>query len=214
MREATPKQLDAKAEFVRRGEIGERDVLDALDRNGAGVDAHAERDRGEDGELVRGVEAADVEGRIGLGVTEPLRLLQAVFERQPFGFHLRQDIIAGAVENAADALDAIARQRLAQGLDDGNAAADRRLEGERASRALGEFGQLDAMRRQHGLVGGDDRQAAPQGGRAPPSRATPSAPPISSTKTSMSADDAISRASAKYCAPCNGSPRSPGERAL
>ena len=32
---------------------------------------------------MRGVEAADVEGRIGLGVAEPLRVGQADVERQP-----------------------------------------------------------------------------------------------------------------------------------
>ncbi len=76
------EQLDAEAELVGRGEIGERDRLDALDRHGRGVDLRAEGERGEDGELMGGVEAADVEGRVGLGVAEPLRLGEADVERQ------------------------------------------------------------------------------------------------------------------------------------
>ena len=141
------EQLYAKTEFVGGGEVGERDRLDAFDADRIGVEPRAERQRRQDRQLVRGVEAADVEGRIGLGVAQPLRLLQAEVERQPLGLHLRQDVVAGAVEDAADARDAVARKRLAQGLDDGNAAADRGLEGERRAVALGEFGQFLAVRR-------------------------------------------------------------------
>ena len=40
-----------------------------------GVDRRAEGKRGQDRELVRGIETANIEGRIGLGVTEALRFL-------------------------------------------------------------------------------------------------------------------------------------------
>ena len=128
-----------------------------------GIDARAEGERGEDGELVRGVEAADVEGRIGLGVAEPLRLGEADFERQSVGLHAREDVVAGAVQDAADAPHRVAGQALAQRLDDGNAAADRRLERQRCAAALGEPRQFEPMRGEHRLVGGDDGQAARQG---------------------------------------------------
>ena len=97
----------------------------------SGVDPRAEGERGQDRELVGGVEAADVEGRIGLGVAEPLRLGEAVLEGELLQLHAREDVIAGAVEDAVDALDRIAGEALAQRLDDRNAAGDRRLEGER-----------------------------------------------------------------------------------
>ena len=42
----------------------------------------AERERGEDRELVRGVKTADVECRIGLGIAEPLSLAEADLERK------------------------------------------------------------------------------------------------------------------------------------
>ena len=103
-----------------------------------GVDAGAERERGENGELVGGVEAADVEGRVGLGVAEFLRLGEADAERQPLLLHARENVIAGAVEDAGDAPDRVAGEPLAQGLDDRHAAADRRLEGERDAVILGE----------------------------------------------------------------------------
>ena len=72
--------------------------------------------------------AIDVEGRIGLGVAEPLRILQAFGERQSFLFHTGQDVIAGAVEDAIDAIDAGAGKPFAKGLDDRDRRADRGLE--------------------------------------------------------------------------------------
>ena len=136
------EQLDAKAEFVGRLDVGERDALDAFDVDRLGRDAHAEGQRGENRELMRGVEAADVEGRIGLGVAEPLRLGETFLEGQLLALHAREDVIAGAVEDAVDALDRIAGEALAQRLDDRNAAGDRRLEGERDMLFLGERGEF------------------------------------------------------------------------
>ena len=42
---------------------------------------------GEDGKLVRGIETADVESGVGLGITEPLGFLQAISEGQPLLMH-------------------------------------------------------------------------------------------------------------------------------
>ena len=47
-----------------------------------GIDLGAEGEAGQDRELVGGVEAADVEGRVGFRIAEPLRLLEAFGERQ------------------------------------------------------------------------------------------------------------------------------------
>ena len=138
--------------------------FDALDRHRRGVDLRAEGERGEDGELVGGVEAADVEGRIGLGVAEPLRVGEADVERQGLRLHPRQNVVAGAVENARDAADRVARQALAQRLDHRNAAPDRRLVKQRRVMRLRQFGELEPVLGEHRLVGGDDRQPAPKRG--------------------------------------------------
>ena len=74
---------------------------------------------------MRSVEAADVEGGIGLGISLRLRLLQHVGEGPALTLHQRQDVIAGAVEDAIDAADVVALQALAHHLDDGNAAGHR-----------------------------------------------------------------------------------------
>ena len=125
------EQLDAIAELVGRLEIGRRDRRNALDIDRVRIDLGAEREAGQDRELVRGVVALDVEGRIGLGIAEPLRVLQAVGERQLLPLHAREDVIAGAVEDAVDAREASCRPALAQRLDDRDAARDRGLEVER-----------------------------------------------------------------------------------
>src|SRR3546814_6052852 len=74
----------------------------------------AERQRREDRQLVRRVDAVDVEAGIGLGIAEPLRLGEHAGEVLPrvraalraglgIARHLRQNIVAGAVEDAVDA---------------------------------------------------------------------------------------------------------------
>ena len=104
---------------------------------------------------MRRVETADVEGRIGFRVAEPLRLAQAVREGQRFLFHPCQDVIAGAIEDAIDALDGITGQSLAQGLDDRYSARDRSLEGQRDALLLGEPGEPHAVLGEQRLIGRD-----------------------------------------------------------
>ena len=111
-----------------------------------------------------GVHAADVEGGIGLGIAKLLRLGEHVAEAAPRGFHGCQDIIAGSIENAIDARDAVGTQPLAQGLDDRNAAGNGCLEIEGEVALLGGLGQRDAVMREQGLVGRDYGQSARDGG--------------------------------------------------
>ena len=75
------QQLDAVAQVLGRFDVGLADRLDALDVDLLEVELAAEGEARQDGELVRRVEAADVEGRVGLGVAQRLRLGQRVAER-------------------------------------------------------------------------------------------------------------------------------------
>ena len=108
---------------------------------------------------MRGVVALDVEGRVGLGIAQPLRVLEAGVERQPLRLHAGQDVVAGAVEDAEHARHRIAGHRLAHGLDDRDAAGDRRLVVEEHALLLGDLGKRDAMPGEQRLVGGDDMAA-------------------------------------------------------
>src|SRR5690606_5251165 len=96
--------------------------------DGMGIDRRAEGDGGEERELMGAVIAFDIEGRIRLGITETLRLGEALLKGQPFALHAREDIIAGAVEDAVDAADRIAGERFTQRLDDRDTAGGRGFE--------------------------------------------------------------------------------------
>src|SRR3546814_21049688 len=58
------------------------------------------------------------------------------------------DVVAGAVEDAVDAVDAVGGEALAQALDDGNAAGHRGLVADGAADALGQSGKRGAVVRE------------------------------------------------------------------
>src|SRR5215467_9067128 len=119
------EQLHAIAKLVSPLEVLGGDGRNAFDVDRALIDLGPEGEARQDRELLRCVVALDVEGGIGLGVTEPLCLLQAGSEGELLLFHARQDVVAGAVEDSVDARQRIAGQPLAQRLDDRDGAADR-----------------------------------------------------------------------------------------
>src|SRR5262245_26369394 len=98
------------------------------------------------------VEAADVGGWISLGIDEPLRRLPAWRKRQPLLIHARQDVVAGAVEDAVDAGNLAAAQPLAQRLHDRDAAGHGRFKAECRVALLGEPRQRSAVTREQCLV--------------------------------------------------------------
>ena len=98
-------------------------------------------------ELVRGVVPLDIEARIGLGIAEALGGGEAFGEGEMFLLHAGQDVVAGAVEDAVDAVDRVAGKRLAQRLDDRDAAGGGRLEIEADARRLRLPGERHAVAR-------------------------------------------------------------------
>ena len=97
------EQLDAVAELAGERDVERGDAADALDMHRVERDRPAERERGQDRQLVRGIDAVDVERRIGLGVAQLLRIGEHLGELAAALAHLRQDVVAGAVEDAGDA---------------------------------------------------------------------------------------------------------------
>ena len=64
----------------------------------------------QDGELGAGVKAVDVLGRIGLRESQLLRFAQSGCERDAINLNLAEDVIARAIEDAADPEQFIARE--------------------------------------------------------------------------------------------------------
>ena len=75
--------------------------------DGRGVQPRAERQPGEDHELVDRVVALDVAGRVGLGVAQLLGVLEDLVVRPAILGHRGQDVVRRAVDDAADARDLV-----------------------------------------------------------------------------------------------------------
>ena len=150
------EQLDPVAELAGGTDIGLADIADAFHVDLFRGDAGAEGEAGEDGELVGGVVALDVEGRIGFRIAEALGVLETGVEAQPLGLHARQDIVAGAVQNAEYARHLVAGHRFTHRLDDRDAAGHRRLVVEQHALGLRRRCKRHPMARQKRFVGGND----------------------------------------------------------
>src|ERR1700676_300465 len=93
-----------------------------MGRNVFSADVAVQSDPREDGELGARVQAVDVFRRIGLGEAKLLRLTQSGGEGNAGALDLTKNVVAGAVENAADLEEFIARQSLMQSGNHGDAA--------------------------------------------------------------------------------------------
>ena len=106
-----------KPSSSRERDVDGVDMADAFDMDRLEIHLGAERDAGENGKLVRRVDAIDIEGRIGFGIAEALRIREHVGEGPPGFAHHGQDVVAGPVEDAVDARDAVGGDAFAQRLD-------------------------------------------------------------------------------------------------
>ena len=82
---------------------------DAFDGDLVELQGHAEGEAGQQRQLVRGVEAADVERRVGFRITERLRFLDCIVEGEPGIAHPGEDEVAGAIDDAGQPADLIGR---------------------------------------------------------------------------------------------------------
>ena len=157
-------QPDGVAQLVRVLEIERQDAPDAFGVNIGRRNLLAERQRRQDRELRARIEAIHVGARIGLGVAQPLRLLQDVVERRAVLLDFGEDVVAGAVQDAVQRGDAVARNAFAQhGVNRdsaGHARLHRQVDAGR-DRAIPDFG---AAQRHQFLVGGDHRLLVRDGG--------------------------------------------------
>lgn len=100
------EQLDVIAELGGVAEVDGLDRLDALPEDLVGVHGGPERDGRQDRQLVAGVVAADVVGRVGLGEARRLGLGEGRLEVEPRP-HPREHVVGRAVDHGRDALDLV-----------------------------------------------------------------------------------------------------------
>ncbi len=153
---ADREELDHVARPLGRLDLLGRDAGDALAVHRVDGHARVEGEAREDGGLLRGVVAADVGRGVGLGVAELGRGGERRLEGCPGLVHAVEDEVRGAVDDAEDAVDAVAREAVAQRPDDGDRPADGRLVGELGAHLLRRREQFGAVRGEQGLVARDD----------------------------------------------------------
>ncbi|MCY1356691.1 hypothetical protein D9M69_431510 [compost metagenome] len=147
--------LDAVAQGLGVVDVGAGQFRDAFGVGLVELQRDAEGDGREDGQLVRGVDAFDVEGRVGLGVAQGLGFLQHVLEGAAFLAHFGEDEVAGAVDDAGQPVDAVGREAFADRLDHRDAAGHGGLEGDHDALLAGLGEDLVAVHGDQRLVGGD-----------------------------------------------------------
>ncbi len=112
---------------------------------------------------LRRVVTADVGRRVGFGVPEGGSRGERLLHRLPLRVHAVEDEVRRAVDDAQDALDPVARERIAQRADDRDRATHRRLVVQLRADLPGRLEQLGPVRRQQSLIGRDDVSARGEG---------------------------------------------------
>ena len=149
-------ELEPEPEVARVLDVVGRKMLDPLVAHLLEMDRRVEREPREDGHLRGGVLAVDVLRRVGLGIPEALRLREHVGVAGAGARHLGEDEVRRPVDDAVDAVDLGARQRLLHHADHRHHPRDRRLETQLHAVAARRRPQLLTVLGQQLLVGGDD----------------------------------------------------------
>ena len=110
------------------------------------------------------VVAVDVGAGVGLRVAQLLRLLEDGRKVYAAPLDLGKDVVAGAVEDAEEGKDPVARDTFAQDGVDGNSSADACLHGEGDAGFPGLEPEIETGDRGEFLVCGDDGLAIADGG--------------------------------------------------
>ena len=107
--------------------VGGGDFFDAFHEDILRIDPESIGQRGENDRLVRGIPAIHIQRGIRLRVAEFLGLREDRSKIQPLIGHPAQNIIARAIEDSMDGLEAVSHKGLAHGFDDRNSARHGRL---------------------------------------------------------------------------------------
>ena len=122
-----------------------------------------EGDGGQNGDLGRSVEAVHVSGGISLGEAGGLGLAQGLVVVHGVVGHAGEHVVGRAVHDAHDRRDLVGDERVLERVDDGDAAAHARLEGDLLAGGSRGVHDLLAVGGHERLVGGDHVLASGQG---------------------------------------------------
>ena len=147
---------DGAAELVGVDEIDGADGADGVAGDCIRLHDGAQADAGENDQLGAGVVAIHIVGGVGFGKAGLLRPGEGFGKRDAFALQLGEDVVAGAVEDAADLVETIAGEAFLQGVDDGNAAGDRGPEGKSSAVLAGQGRELRTVLGDELFVGSDD----------------------------------------------------------
>ena len=112
---------------------------------------------------MRRIDAFNIEGRIGLGVTQGLGFLQHVIKSPAFLAHFGEDEVAGAVDDAGQPVDAVGRQTFTDRLDHRDTTGYGGFEGDDHAFLAGTGEDLIAVHGDQRLVCGDHMLAVVDG---------------------------------------------------
>src|SRR5580765_8559555 len=129
-------------------------IADASDWNFRGAYGVSKGNAGKDGDLVARIQTVDIQAGIRLSIAGRLRLFQRVGKFNAVLLHLRKDVIARAVHNSVDSLDAVRGERFRDRADLRNSARDRGFNSYREIFLLGKSKELIAMQSDKRFVRG------------------------------------------------------------
>ena len=131
-------------------------------RMSSGRNADVQPGQREDRKLGAGIAAVEIFAGVGFGIAACLRLFESFAEGNASGLNAAENVVAGAVQNAGDAVQAISAEPGAQRGKNGNAAGDGRSKLKLAAVRAGELQQVRAVTGDELLVGRHHRLARVQ----------------------------------------------------
>src|SRR6185312_2811367 len=150
------QELDDVAELFGELDIGGLKLFDAFDGDVAFGHSNIKCQPGQDGELLSGVAAGDVEGWIGFGKTEALRFLESFGVAPAVAGHAREDGVAGAIDDSDEGVNSIGDQAAANSVNDRDPTAATGFKGNARVIFPGESKKIGAARGKQAFIGGDD----------------------------------------------------------
>ena len=149
------QQLNDKAELSAEIDVHYLQGVYTPYGNSIEVDGPGKGQCGENGELMGGISAGYVEGRVGFRETRSLGVPESILVGFSFANHFGKDEITGPVHNPVQRVYPVCRESARKGLDDGDTPGAGCLEGKRFPGPPGGVEDFRAVMGKEGFIGGD-----------------------------------------------------------